>query len=310
MSIEKYLLRFYPHHWRERYEDELLAMLEQRSLTFVDGVNLFFGALDAQLHPHLGTASMSLYERIGYMLTTLRRSVLTIFCAYVGFILAGWGFQKLTEYADFQEVAQTHGIVNLSFHLVVLGAVVALLAVLAGGLPIVIAVIKSAFERRQHGTLFLLAVPILAFVIFLGVTLFLEAIDRSASRMVWQPFLYRGLFFGSLLAAAIVSPVAVCFAVVRSEIPEKILRFALRSSILVTISMALISASTIIWGLGLQDGAPQLFSGNDGLVSTSTMGTWLSIVIAMGIATVLAAVALIRGLSARSALLNTAKAIQ
>jgi hypothetical protein len=40
MKIQHSLLRLYPHTWRERYEDELLAMLEQRSLSFTDGVGV------------------------------------------------------------------------------------------------------------------------------------------------------------------------------------------------------------------------------------------------------------------------------
>jgi hypothetical protein len=54
MSMEKYLLRLYPRPWRERYEEELLALLEQRPVSLLDGLDLFFGALDAHLHPHLG----------------------------------------------------------------------------------------------------------------------------------------------------------------------------------------------------------------------------------------------------------------
>ncbi len=308
MKIQHYLVRFYPHTWRERYEDELLAMLEQRSLSFTDGVNLLFGALDAQLHPHLGTTGMSLYERIIHMFATLRRSLLTIFCAYIGFILAGWAFQKMTEYDDFVEAARTHSVVGLSFNLVVIGAVVALLAVLAGGLPIAVAVIRSALAQKRRGPLLLLAVPVLAFAVFLGTTFLLEALHRPGNHLspVWQLFLDRGVFFGTLIAAAIASAGSVCFAVARSEISEKLLRFAVLPSILATISMALVLAATIIWGLGLRDGVPQLFAGHDGLVGSSTTGTWLGIVIAMAIATLLAALSLIRGLSARSALRNAA----
>lgn len=308
MNIQRSLVRLYPHTWRERYEDELLAMLEQRPLSFTDGANLFFGAIDAQLHPHLGTAGMSLYERIFHMFATLRRSLLTIFCAYVGFILAGWAFQKMTEYDDFVAAARTNSVVGLSFNLVVIGAVAALLAVLAGGLPIAVAVIRSALAQKRRGTLFLLAVPFLAFGVFLGTTLFLEALAHQGSHLspVGQVFLGHGLFVGSLIAAAIASAGAVCFAVARSEIPEKLLRFAVLPSILATISMALVLAATITWGLGLRDGAPQLFAGNDGIVGSSTTGTWLGIVIAMAIATILATISLMRGLSARSALRNAA----
>jgi hypothetical protein len=308
MKIEHSLLRLYPHTWRERYEEEFLAMLEQRPISLLDGIDLFFGALDAHLHPEFGTTGMSLFERMMRMISTLRRSLLTIFCAYVGFILAGLAFQKMTEYDDFVNAARTHSVVGLSFNLVVIGSVVALLAILAGGLPIAIAVIRSAFAQKRRGPLLLLAVPILAFSVFLGTTLLLEALHRPGNHLspVWQMFLSRGVFFGLLIAAAITSAGALCFAVARSEISEKLLRFALLPSILATISMALMLAATIIWGLGLRDGAPQLFAGHDGIVGSSTTGTWLGIVIAMAIATVLAAVSLMRGFSARSALRKAA----
>jgi hypothetical protein len=242
------------------------------------------------------------------MISTLRHSLLTIFCAYVSFILAGLAFQKMTEYDDFVEAARTHSIVGLSFNLVVIGAVVALLAVLVGGLPIAIAVIRSALAQKRRGPLLLLAVPILAFAVFLGTTFLLEALLHPGNRLspAWQMFLSRGVFFGMLIAAAIASAGALCFAVVRSEISERLLRFALLPSMLATISMALMLAATIIWGLGLRDGAPQLFAGNDGIVGSSTTGTWLGIVVTMAIATVLAAVSLVRGFSARSALRNAA----
>ena len=309
MNIQHYLLRLYPCAWRELYEDEVLAMLEQHSLSFADGVNLVFGALDAQLHPHLGTTGMSFYERIVHMFSTLRRSLLVIFCAYIGFILAGWAFQKMTEYDDFVEAARTHSVIGLSFNLVVIGAVVAFLAVLVGGLPIAFTVVRSALAQKRYGPLLLLAVPILAFAVFLWTTFLLEALHRPGNQLspLGELFLDRGLFFGTLIVAAIVSVGAVCLAVARSEIPEKLLRFALLPSILATISMALILAATIVWGLGLRTSVPQLFTGNDGIVGSSTTGTWLAIVIAMAIATGLSAVSLMRGFSARSAL-HTARA--
>jgi hypothetical protein len=62
--MEQYLVRLYPQTWPSRYEEEFLAFLEQRSISFLDGVDLFFGALDAHLYPELGTTGMSLYERM------------------------------------------------------------------------------------------------------------------------------------------------------------------------------------------------------------------------------------------------------
>jgi len=306
MSIENYVLHLYPRPWRERYGEEFLAMLEQRPLSFLDGLDLLRGALDAHLHPALSTTGMPRQARMAYLFTALRSSVLTIFCAYVGFILAGMGFQKLTEDAQFQQVAQTWNLVGLAFHLVVMGAVVALLAVTAGGLPIVAAVIRSALARRRYAPLCGLAVPFLAFAVFLSVTLFLETINRPGTQHFWQFFAHQGLFFGTVLATAIASPSAICFAVARSEVPVRLLRFAVRVSTLVISAMALVLAATIAWGLGLRASAPQLFASNDGVLRTSTAGSWLGIVLAMALATVVAALLLLRGLSACSALRTVA----
>jgi hypothetical protein len=294
MKTARYVLRLYPRAFRERYGEEILAMLEQRPLSFADLLNLLAGACDAYLHPQLGTTGLAWSGRIIQMFLTLRRSVLTIFCAYVSIILAGMSFQKLTEYSDFQEAARTYTVVGFSFNLVVIAAVAALLAVLVGSLPVAVAVVRSALARKRYGSLFLLVVPVLAFFVFLGVTLFLESLKGSGP--------HAGIFFGTLIAAAIVSPAALCFAVVRSEISEKLLRFTLLAFALGTFSMVVILVATVTWGFGLHAFDPQLFASNEGVLRSSTTGTWLGIIIAMTIATGIALVALIRGLSARSTL--------
>jgi hypothetical protein len=43
----RWLVRLYPRGWRERYEEEFLAMLEQRPMSPVDALDVALGALDA-----------------------------------------------------------------------------------------------------------------------------------------------------------------------------------------------------------------------------------------------------------------------
>lgn len=301
MKLAQYLVRLYPKVWRNRYEEEFLALLEQQPLSFPDGIDLFLGVLDAHLHPHFGITALSVYERIRRMLATLRGSLLTIFCAYSGFIIAGISFQKLNEYSGFVGAAEAYSVVGFSFYLVVIGAVVALLAVLAGGIPIAVAIVRDAFARKHYGLLFLLAAPILALAVFIGATLLLEGlIPVGASTL--QTFLSRGVFIAVFLGAAVVSTSALCYAVVRSEISEKLLRFAVLPAILLTFAMVVMLVATLIWGLDLRNSAPYLFNSNQGMFGTSTIGSWLTIVIEMAIATALAVISLVRGLSARSAL--------
>lgn len=307
MSLEKYLLRLYPRAWRARYEEEMLAMLELCPRSLWNQIDLCFGALDAHLHPHLGATGLAFYERMKQMLTLLRRSLLAIFCASIGFMLAGVGFQKMTEYDDFTKAAQTVSSIGLAFNLIVIGGVALFLAILFGGLPIASAIVRSALKQKRYGSLFLLAVPILAFAVFLGITLLLEAIFRPGNQFApaWHILLERGLFLGTLLAGIAASAYALCLAVVRSEISAQLLRFALLLSIPAILSMALILVAMLVWGLSLRSSVPELFNSNEGIFGSSTPASWLGSVIMMAVTVALAIISLIRGFSARFALKKT-----
>ena len=307
MRSDKYLLWLYPRHWRERYEEEMLAMLELRPCSLLDALDLILGAFDAHLHPSLGTTGLSLFERMKQMLSLLRRSLLTLFCASLGFLLIGLGFQEMNEYDDFLNAAQTYSLVGFSYHLVGFGTLMLFLFVLGAGLPIVSAIVESAHARKRYGSVVLLAVPLLAFVVFLLTTFLLEAILSPGNHLPsgWRLFLERGVFLGVLIAAIVASTGAWCVAMARSEISQELWRFALLLSIPATIAMGVILAAILTWGLGLHSTVPQLFNSNGGLFASSTAFTWLGGVIAMGMLLLIAVVSLVRGLSARSALWNS-----
>ena len=50
------LVRLYPRAWRDRYEDEFIALLEERPPTPRDVLDTIRGALDAHLHPTVADA--------------------------------------------------------------------------------------------------------------------------------------------------------------------------------------------------------------------------------------------------------------
>lgn len=58
------LVRLYPRPWRDRYEAELLDLLEQRPPSLRDAIDLVRGALDAHLHPQAERASMPWTHRL------------------------------------------------------------------------------------------------------------------------------------------------------------------------------------------------------------------------------------------------------
>ncbi|HEX7733966.1 MAG TPA: hypothetical protein VF458_03860 [Ktedonobacteraceae bacterium] len=47
-----WMLQLYPRAWRERYATEMIALLEQHSITLWTAIDLLFGALDARLDPY------------------------------------------------------------------------------------------------------------------------------------------------------------------------------------------------------------------------------------------------------------------
>lgn len=143
MRLEKYLLRLYPRVWRTRYEEEVLALLELRPLSSVHCLEMILEALDAHLHPHFGTREMPASERIVHLFHTLRDSLLVVFCAYIGFVIAGLAFQRFAEGHAFMVLADIHHPVGVSFALIILGSIMALWAVFIGGLPIVWTVVKA-----------------------------------------------------------------------------------------------------------------------------------------------------------------------
>ena len=51
------LMHLYPRAWRERYGDELVALLEEHPPTLADLFDLMRGAFDARLHPQVPGAS-------------------------------------------------------------------------------------------------------------------------------------------------------------------------------------------------------------------------------------------------------------
>lgn len=177
----------------------------------------------------------------------------------------------------------------------------ALLAALVGGLPIIAEVVKGALTHKHYSLLLLLSTPIFALAFFIGTAMLLERLIPPQASLPLI-LLSRGIFLAAFLGAAIASTTAVCYAVARSEISAGLLCFAALPSLLLTLSMALMLAAVLIWGLSLRSSIPQLFESNEGMFGTSTAAAWLKIVLMMAAATGLATFSLLRGFAARAVL--------
>ncbi len=245
MKYREWLLYLYPQAWRKRYGDEFQALLEQRDTRFFDIFDILRGALDAHLHPQITGAGTFSERWEQLMAQRMRRSIILVFCAYIGFFLASMVFAILVNDSYFLSAIQANSGTNVIFDLLIAGSIIALLAILTGGLPITLAVIRRALKARRRDVL-LFGIPFLALAILAVVRLILNiASGGNASRVAY--ILYAILF----LLAALASTAAVCVAVARNEIEERQYRFALIPATVATVAMLLVLGLNDYLGIAL-----------------------------------------------------------
>ncbi|HEV8191498.1 MAG TPA: hypothetical protein VGP82_08430, partial [Ktedonobacterales bacterium] len=281
-----WLLRLYPATWRKRYGDEFSALLDDCQLSLAVLFDLLGGALDAHLHQLLLTG------RILPMINRTRRAEITVFCAWIAFVVAGLAFQRMSEYDDFQNAGATYPVIGVSYIAIQVGAAVALLAVLAGGLPVALSALTRALAQRRFDVLLLFGVPVLALAAILAYISIVVTIPGGVSQQTDTPTsLGKALFLGLIAVfslAASASAWAVSAAISRSDADERWYRFARIPAIVTALAMLVMAVATIVWGLALRVNVPQLFNGNDGIIAINTGISWLVIAIVMVIATLAA----------------------
>jgi hypothetical protein len=292
------LVRLYPRSWRDRYEEEFVALLEESPQSVGDVFDVALGATDAWLRPQVVSDRS---EGRLVVVARLRGSVLAVLWAWALLVVAGVGFQKMTEYEDFVRAARENAVVGAAFDAVVGGAVVALAAVLIGGVPIGFAAVRGALAEGRRDVPLFLCVPPLSLAAFVGYVLVItKIIYPTLGTLAVNDAMNVALFLsvaGAFLVAAVLSVAAVCAAVGRSGVGERHLRFALASAAVAAVAMVAVLAGTVIWGVALQVQAPALFTGDDGILATPTYATWEVIVAAMILSCCVALVAVLRGLS-------------
>ena len=289
------LIRLYPRHWQARYGDELADLIESRPLRPFDLLDIALGALDAHLHTAIVPG------RVLSRVSRLRSSAIVVFAAWIAFVLGGIGFQKMTEYDDFTELARAHAEVGIPYSIIVYGSGLALLAVLVGGLPLAYIALRDAIARRRWGIAALFVVPALVFGALVGLIDLVKAISpaKLAVDRASQGF-HLGLLITILLVGAVASTVAVSTAIARSEVGVRAMRLAMVPTAAVTVIMAVMLAALVVWVLAVRADAPALFNGNDGMLSAPTAPSLVAHVALWTLAVAVAVAGTLRGLGARA----------
>jgi hypothetical protein len=229
-----WIVRLYPRKWRERYETEMRALLEQHDSTFFTMLDLFLGALDARIDPQYRTERMLAPMN---QLNRLRSAAMTVFIAFPCFLIpAGWLYIQIVDpdpgvFNDhYQTLLRISPVLNATTIVIRMSLIVALLAILAGMLLIIGALLRRISSQRRW---LLLAG---SFVVGVGALIAL----RGPSLLV-----VLGMF-------ALLATLVIAFA--RSQSNAQFLRLLLVPTGVAGLAMVgMWIATTVAWGVLFQD---------------------------------------------------------
>jgi hypothetical protein len=231
----KWILKLYPLAWRQRYQEEMLALLEQHHITWRTVVNLLSGAVAARFDPHFKAASGS---DLTVRALRVRRAHGTILLAFPLLVLC-----HLLVLDGLDDVFDTwnRGHVGLWRFKAVSGAITAVgfIALFMTGLGLALILAKQA--AQEHGTR--LALPLGGLIVAMALYGIHACVPWPMSRL-----------FPLFIAA---SPLPLAYAISRCEIQPRLLCYALAPAALAVLGMAAQVIFVAVWGFAIWGVSPE-----------------------------------------------------
>lgn len=282
----RWLLRLYPAEWRERYEDEMLAVLEQHDITGATVLDLLIGAIDANLTYH-GSP-----KGVKNMIKQLRSGMVMVFCAFVLFGL-GWSLlQRINDPVNlFQIAAQSHPELVILHQAVFVGGCLAFLALVVGGLPMFILSVHRAIKGQQKTVLKAFVVALSCLILFListGILADWHQIPFAKAHMYIFLISYCVVF----LILLTIGTVSVSLILSRSDLRLTELKLMFIPEIIIVFSMVISVILSTVFILALIAYAPQLFQTQDTGSLMFVTGIFL-----MALGTIFSGIGLKRGMN-------------
>ncbi len=274
----RWMVWLYPRAWRARYGVEFAALLDDIRPTMRAALDVALRAFDAHVHPGL------IDGRLLLMNTRLRKAEFTILWSFAAFIVAGMYLNGMTDDTPLPVAIHTHAALAIPWTMLEVFSVVAILAAAVGGLPLMLAVLRKALAEQRRDVLLRLAMPLVSAAATLIFVLIVVTLinGRPVSDTVNHILGFTGivvLFIGS----AILSTWGVTSAVRLSEIDGQPMRFAAIPAAVVSASMFVMLAATVVWGVACYLTVPEMFVtttyGLLGLVPTPAQ--WLASTLVM-----------------------------
>lgn len=273
------LVALYPQAWRARYGDELLALIEDSSISPLQLADLARGALDA----HLGPAGLNARP-----VDRMRNTVAATLGCWIAFVIAGAGFAKSTE--DFTAYHPLLGAIRVA---VAVLATLSAAAVGLGGGPLILAVLAEARRNREPALVRAVATPFVAIGAVALATGWLVVAAHSHGLHGADGLLAAWLAIG--IAAAAFCVFGVRSALLRSSPAVTPLRVAVRAAAGVTAAMIGVTAATLAYAIALALATPSLASSPGGPFSPSAEASVIAACAVMAAASAAAVVTTRRG---------------
>jgi hypothetical protein len=292
------LLHWYPPSWRDRYGDELLALMEDE-----------WGDKTPSLRYRRHIARAGLRERLhatglvgpgANAATRLRSGSLLVLSTWTLFVIAGLGLQKTSEHFARAVPLASRSTSQDAFNTVALFAVISLAAVLIGvavTLPSAIRFLQSGgWPHVRRHTLRSVMVSGLAVATVIPLSVWAHTLNELQRNGADNAYSWAVTAWALLVALALASWTATAVAVVvRLNLSRRALRVEGTLAIVVTGSMAAVTVATAVWWSALSAQASWFLNGTpSGASSGGVSSTMVTIVSLMSIAVLFATVGVVR----------------
>jgi hypothetical protein len=284
------MLRWYPSAWRERYGDELVALMEDQDQppTLKVKLSLVQAGLRERLHESgLVGVQLPADERA-------RTGSLLVLCAWTAFVLAGASFSKASEHFAQSLPASSGAVPRAAFDIVAALGLIGVTLVALGAvaaLPAFVLFLRAGGWSTLRG--YAVRASILSAVTVAGVIpLSVWAHHLNELQRNGGDGLYSGSFVAwALLVAGTLAQwtVAAVVAARRIGFTRRVLRLEAKLAVAVAGTMVVITAATALWWGAMAKDAPWFLQGAAMGTTSSPFTTQLEMTMALMLIAVLVA---------------------
>lgn len=247
------VVALYPPTWRERYEPEYRTLLADRPLTWRTFSDALRGAFDAWAHPG---------ELVAAPARRLRATASVVWCMWIAGAAGALVFAQSTEDQPFRDWDAAHPAARALYRVFVLAVHASALAILAGAVPVALALARRAWRAGEHRQLARIVVPALTPPAFLAAVV---AISRLAHHSPAPGVGVGAKWFVALTAlgllAGLVCAAGPARALYHDTPPLPLLRAAVGAGALATVLMTVTAVASVAYEVGLHDGEPAFAAG-------------------------------------------------